>query len=127
MFGRADATNGRALARRIRRLSALERLEEARAFFQAYHDAAGHGRDLRQRRWAEVRRDLRKWGHYDHNPDELGFGARLAWRNTGRCIGRLPWESLEVADCRQIKDPHEIAARISDHLQEADSGGGIRS
>jgi nitric-oxide synthase len=127
MFGRADATTGSTLARRIRRLSAVEKSEEARAFLDAYHDAAGHGRGVRQRRWAEVRRDLRKRGHYDHNPEELAFGARLAWRNTGRCIGRLPWESLEVADCREITDPHAIAARMSDHLQEADSGGGIRS
>ena len=127
ILGRRDAAVGSALERRIRRLSALEKCEEARSFLDAFHDSAGHGRAIRQRRWAEVRRDLQRHGHYEHSPEELAFGARLAWRNTGRCIGRLPWQGLEVADCREIKDPLEIAERISDHLQEADSGAGIRS
>lgn len=127
LIGRSDATSGSALERRLRRLSPLERLEEARHFQAAFHDAAGSGPQLRQRRWAEVRRGLRRHGHYDHTPEELAFGARLAWRNTGRCIGRLPWESLEVSDCRDATDPDAIAARIADHLSEADAGSGIRS
>lgn len=127
MLGRTDASTGNTLERRIRRLSALERREEARAFLNSFHDTAGHGSVKRQRRWAEVRRDLRRRGYYEHSPEELAYGARLAWRNTGRCIGRLPWESLEVADCREVVDPYAIAARVSDHLREADSGGGIRS
>lgn len=126
-IGRSDAATGSTLQRRIRRISANERAEEARAFLDSFHDAAGHGRAIRQRRWAEVRHNLRRRGYYDHSPEELAFGARLAWRNTGRCIGRLHWESLEVADCRETTDPHAIAARVSDHLHEADSRGGIRS
>lgn len=127
ILGRGDAAAGGALERRLRRLSSLERLAEARHFQNAFHDAAGSEGRLRQRRWAEVRRALRRHDHYDHTPEELAFGARLAWRNTGRCIGRLLWESLEVADCRDAADPHAIAARMADHLREADEGNGIRS
>lgn len=105
----------------------MERRDEARAFLDTFHDAMGSGKAQRQRRWAEVRHALRRHGYYEHNPEELAFGARLAWRNNGRCIGRLLWESLEVADCRAMISPDAIAARMADHLSEADDGQGIRS
>jgi nitric-oxide synthase len=122
-----DAAAGSPLARRLRRLSALERREEARAFLAAFHDASGAGRALRQSRWAEVRRQIARSGSYEHSPEELAYGARLAWRNTGRCIGRLFWESLDVVDCRHITDPEAIQAQIVRHLQDAFCNGRIRS
>ena len=124
---RADASQGSPLERRLRRLSPLERRAEARHFLEAFHDASGASATARQRRWAEVRRAMTRHGHYEHTPEELAFGARLAWRNTGRCIGRLAWESLDVADCRGITEPDGIAARMADHLKEADQGGKLRS
>src|SRR5215472_16916340 len=36
-----------------------------------------------------VRREIEATGTYTHTPDELEFGARVAWRNSSRCIGRL--------------------------------------
>ncbi len=130
VFLRAPATEAVAaapLARRLRRISALERREEARAFLDAFHDHRGAGRAERQRRRAEVRRALKRHGHYDHTPEELAFGARLAWRNHGRCIGRLFWESLEVIDARAVETPDAIAAHVHDHLAEAQSDGRVRS
>lgn len=124
---RTRATAGSPLERRLRRISALERREEARAFLDAFHDAHGAGRSARQRRIAEVRHALKTRGHYAHTPEELAFGARLAWRNHGRCIGRLFWQSLEVVDAREITEPEAIAARVHDHLGEAQSDGRIRS
>lgn len=121
------ATTGSPLGRRLRRLSALERREEARAFLTAYHDACGADHPQRQRRWAEVRRQIGRSGSYVHTPEELAFGARLAWRNTGRCIGRLFWDSLEVADCRHLTDPAAIQHRIVQHLDAAFGDGRIRS
>ncbi|MBP1807496.1 nitric oxide synthase oxygenase [Rubellimicrobium aerolatum] len=115
------------LARRLRRISALERREEARAFLDAYHDATGASRDQRRRRWAEVRRGLAREGFYEHSPAELAFGARLAWRNHGRCIGRLYWESLEVVDARALTSPEAMAGRIARHMAEALGDGRIRS
>lgn len=124
---RADALHGSPLQRRLRRLSAMERRDEARIFLDAFHDATGLGRAARQARWAEVRRALSRTGHYDHTPEELAYGARLAWRNNGRCIGRLLWESLDVVDCRHLTDPSQIASRVFAHLDEAHGDGRIRS
>lgn len=124
---RTGAAAGSPLQRRLRRISALERREEARAFLDAFHDAHGTGRAERQRRNAEVRRALKAHGHYDHTPEELAFGARLAWRNHGRCIGRLFWESLEVIDARHVTAPEAMAARVHEHLGEAQADGRIRS
>lgn len=122
-----DAASGNSLARRLRRLSIAERKEEARAFLDAYHNASGAGRKIRQARWSEVRRQIRQSGSYTHTPGELAFGARLAWRNSGRCIGRLFWESLEVIDCRHATEPDAIHAQILRHLDLAFNGGRIRS
>mgnify|MGYP005990979981 CR=1 FL=1 len=126
-IGRADVTAGSPLERRLRRISALERREEARAFLASYHDAEGASRSARQRRWAEVRRQLSRADFYHHTPGELAYGARLAWRNTGRCIGRLMWESLDVADCRHLTRIEDIAGRVHDHLRESNGSGRIRS
>ena len=40
-------------------------------------------------RLREIRREIRRTGTYRHTPEELEFGARVAWRNSSRCIGRL--------------------------------------
>ncbi len=124
---RSEAVAGTPLGRRLRRISALERREEARAFLDTFHDAHGTGAAARRRRRAEVRRDLIRQGRYEHTPEELAFGARLAWRNHGRCIGRLFWESLEVVDARSVTDPQAIADSVHDHLATAQSDGRVRS
>lgn len=124
---RADALQGSPLQRRLRRLSTLEQKEEARAFLDAFHNVTGAGKAARQARWSVVRRALSKTGHYEHTPEELAYGARLAWRNNGRCIGRLMWESLDVVDCRHLSQPEQIAERVFAHLDEAHGDGRIRS
>jgi nitric-oxide synthase, bacterial len=96
------------LGRRLRQLSALERREEARAFLSTFHEESGRSKSVFNKRWAEVRRSLSKTGTYLHTEEELAFGARVAWRNHGRCIGRIYWESLEVVDCRKITEPDAI-------------------
>lgn len=121
------ATAASPLERRLRRISSRERREEARAFLDGFHQAAGTAHPQRQRRWADVRKDLARHGFYEHTPEELAYGARLAYRNSGRCIGRLFWESLEVVDCRELRAPDEIAGRIAAHLDEAFSDGRIRA
>ena len=107
------------LGRRLRQLSALERREEARAFLSTFHVESGRAKYVFNRRWAEVRRSLNKTGTYQHTEEELAFGARVAWRNHGRCIGRIYWESLEVVDCRQITEPDAIMDRMCGHMREA--------
>ncbi len=127
-FFRPDVrAEGSPLERRIRRISKRERKEEAKAFIRAFSTVSGATEGEFQARWREVRQSLNRSGHYDHTPEELAYGARVAWRNSARCIGRLFWESLEVMDCRDVREPHEIAACMFDHLENAFNGGQIRS
>lgn len=127
IFGSGDryADAGNPLRRRLRLISAGERREEARAFLELFCQECQLSKDHFQRRWAQIRRELAAAGFYRHTPEELAFGARVAWRNHGRCIGRLFWESLEVVDCRHLTAPDEIAARMADHMREALGDGRI--
>ncbi|WP_412026769.1 nitric oxide synthase oxygenase [Deinococcus yunweiensis] len=59
-------------------------------------------------------------------PEELAFAARVAWRNSTRCVGRLPWRALEVRDLRDVTEPGEVFARLLEHLRDAFAGGAIR-
>lgn len=115
------------LRRRLRRLTSEERVEEATAFLEQFHLEGHRGAAEHAARRSEVRRDLLRHGFYRHTPEELAFGARVAWRNHGRCIGRLFWKSLDVLDCRTLTDPDEVAAQTFRHLSDAFNGGQIRS
>lgn len=115
------------LRRRLRRLSPAERREEALAFLQLYFREAPPAGVALAARQREVLRDLARHGYYEHTPEELAFGARIAWRNHANCIGRLHWKSLEVFDCRAITGPDMIAARLVEHLGQAQNGGRIRT
>jgi nitric-oxide synthase, bacterial len=78
------------------------------------------------RRLREVRRALEAHGTYEHTAAELTFGARVAWRNAARCIGRLYWRSLVVRDLRHLRHPDDIAEECVEHLRTATNGGKIR-
>jgi nitric-oxide synthase len=65
-------------------------------------------------------------GTYYQTPDELTFGARVAWRNSSRCIGRLYWNSLRVLDRRDAATPEEIHRHLCEHLRQATNLGRIR-
>lgn len=115
------------LRRRLRRLTAGERREEALAFVQRFHRESGLADEACRQRMRAVSASLARTGSYEHTPEELAFGARLAWRHHARCIGRLLWKSLEVIDCRTVTVPEQMAARLVDHLRLATGDGRIRS
>lgn len=62
---------------------------------------------------------------YRHSPEELEFGARVAWRNSSRCIGRLTWRSLRVLDQRQCNSPEEVYQACLRHLEFSTNQGNI--
>lgn len=78
------------------------------------------------RRIRQVRHEIEFSGSYWHTPAELTFGARVAWRNSSRCIGRLYWHSLRVRDRREISSAADIAAESVTHLRTATNDGRIR-
>ncbi|MFI7600967.1 nitric oxide synthase oxygenase [Actinoplanes sp. NPDC049681] len=73
-------------------------------------------------RLAIVRAQIAATGSYVHTTDELTYGAKMAWRNSSRCIGRLYWRSLVVLDRRRARTADEIFSLLVHHLQAA--GGG---
>jgi len=77
-------------------------------------------------RIAWVRGEIELTGTYHHTSEELAFGARVAWRNSARCVGRLYWRSMKVRDLRAVREPAEVAAQCFEHLRIAHNGGKIR-
>ena len=96
---------------------------EAESFLRQYHQENPGSPDVEQR-LAQVRREIDSTGTYVHTGDELAYGAKLAWRNASRCIGRLYWRSLVVLDQRDTHTPQGIFDGLVRHLEIA---GGNRS
>lgn len=115
------------LARRLRRLSLRERRAEAAAFLDLFFEENETENGSRKQRKAEVDRELARHGIYTHSPQELAFGAKVAWRNHAKCIGRLYWRSLIIRDRRHVNDPDAIADEINQHMVEAFNFGKIKS
>jgi nitric-oxide synthase, bacterial len=103
-------------------LELLTRAQDFLAQFRAENPEAGSLRD----RMRQVRREIASGGTYRHTEAELTFAARVAWRNSSRCIGRLYWRSLRVRDRRQVSSAAQVAAECFAHLREATNGGRIR-
>lgn len=78
-------------------------------------------------RWQEVSEEIDRTGTWTQQFDELNIGAKMAWRNSNRCIGRLYWKSLKVIDARNMNTGQEIAAALQHHLDYAFNKGDIRS
>ncbi|WP_419996587.1 nitric oxide synthase oxygenase [Streptomyces boninensis] len=103
---------------------AEELAEQAEDFLLRYaaeEDVTGAGDRL-----AGVRAEIAATGTYTHTSAELAYGARVAWRNSNRCIGRLYWRSLRVRDRRHVSSPARVALECASHLREATNGGRIR-
>lgn len=117
------------------KLAAAESCEtkvlEAEAFLRQFYYEIG-GETPFSERLDAVRSDILGTGTYRQTYDELAFGARLAWRNSARCIGRFFWQSLTVRDLRHLdhQDDSELAAGVFDeirrHLRESTNEGNIR-
>ena len=74
----------------------------------------------------EVRAQIEATGSYWQTEDELLWGARIAWRNTPRCVGKFYWKGLAVRDMRHLTKADEVFAAIVDHLRSAFNGGRVK-
>lgn len=97
----------------------------ARDFLRQLHREEGDADGLAAR-LTRVRAEIDATGTYRHTRQELVFGARVAWRNNNRCIGRLYWNSLRIRDRRRIFDAAGVAEESAAHLRAAANGGRIR-
>jgi len=73
-----------------------------------------------------IEADLKAEGTYSQTFEELQYSARVAWRNSTRCIGRLLWRTLKVLDARSASTADEIFYACVDHLRQSTNGGKIR-
>jgi nitric-oxide synthase len=102
-----------------------ELLRAAADFLTLHHTEERLGDPAR--RIAAVHAEIAETGTYRHTTQELVFGARVAWRNANRCIGRLYWQSLRVRDMRGVRDARDVAEASAGHLREATRDGRIRA
>ncbi|MBU7585419.1 MAG: nitric oxide synthase oxygenase [Nostoc sp. TH1S01] len=78
-------------------------------------------------RFAEIESEVEQTGTYWQSFDELAYGAKLAWRNSTRCVGRSYWNSLEVRDHRRLNQAEEVFEAMVEHLRLSTNGGRIKS
>lgn len=99
--------------------------DEARAFLRQFYFEHGAHKAY-ETRMAEVEAEIAATGGYVHTYDELAYGARLAWRNSARCIGRFFWQMLTVFDARHLETEDQVFRAILDHLRFGTNGGDLR-
>ncbi|XP_054711021.1 LOW QUALITY PROTEIN: nitric oxide synthase, salivary gland-like [Uloborus diversus] len=105
-----------------------EVLKHAKHFFDQYFSSIKRmNSPSHARRWKEVATEVEKTGTYDLKETELVYGAKLAWRNAPRCIGRIQWSKLQVFDARYVASTREMFDAICNHIKYATNKGNIRS
>ncbi|XP_011165980.2 nitric oxide synthase, salivary gland [Solenopsis invicta] len=78
-------------------------------------------------RLESVQREVHSTGTYQLTETELVFGAKLAWRNAARCIGRIQWSKLQVFDCRYVTTTSGMFEALCNHIKYSTNKGNIRS
>jgi len=102
-------------------------LSEAREFFEQLAKEEDWGNARLEARLKQVEVEVGLCGTYRHTSAELQAGARLAWRNAPKCIGRIAWDTLLVRDRRHSNTAHDIFEECKEHLSIATGGGAVRS
>ncbi len=98
------------------------RLRECEEFF-----AAPELGEVDSLRVAEAQGSLLATGWYEQSAHELLVGAKLAWRNHARCVGRSHWRTLKLVDARHVRTAAELAEACLHHLRVSTNGGAVQS
>jgi nitric-oxide synthase, bacterial len=98
------------------------RLRDCDEFFR--YPELGH---LPTQRRLSALAELRDTGTYTQTAEEILIGAKLAWRNHARCVGRKHWRSLKLLDARRVTSARELSEVCWQHLRLATNGGAIQS
>lgn len=80
-----------------------------------------------EKRLAQICSEVEQTGTYWQTFEEITYGAKLAWRNSTRCIGRTFWKTLIIRDLRHLSTAFEIFEAIVEHIELATNGGNIKS
>jgi len=108
--------------------SVAETLEQAKDFVNNFYasikrlDSRAH-----KTRLSEIEEQIRTTDTYYLKETELIFGAKLAWRNAARCIGRIQWSKLQVFDARFTTNANEMFEALCNHIKYSTNKGSLRS
>jgi nitric-oxide synthase len=100
--------------------------KEVREFFELYKEHSTLTDAEWRLRVQDVIAEIAETGTYVHTVEELTVGARLAWRNNTRCLGKLYWRGLTVRDFRVVTDADGIAKGCLDHGEFVFNKGRIK-
>lgn len=101
-------------------------LEKAVAFITAFYEETNKGTNKLAERLIQIEEEIIEKGFYYQTTEELTYGAKVAWRNSNKCIGRLFWNSLNVFDRRELLEEQAIFNALVEHIRFATNGGKIR-
>lgn len=105
-----------------------EVLVQAKDFIEQYYTSIKRvNSQMYHKRLEEVVASIEKTGTYELTSSELTYGAKLAWRNAPRCIGRIQWNKLQVFDARHITTARGMFEAICNHIKYGTNKGNIRS
>ncbi|XP_072754682.1 nitric oxide synthase, salivary gland-like [Anoplolepis gracilipes] len=105
-----------------------EILIHAKDFLEQYYASIRRlNSDAHRARWESVQKEVISTGTYQLTKTELVFGAKTAWRNAVRCIGRIQWSKIQVFDCRYVTTTTGMFEALCTHLKYATNKGNIRS
>lgn len=101
-------------------------MEEAAEYIGICYEELGKNERQKADRLLEITKEIEATGTYTHSFEELEHGARMAWRNNNRCIGRLFWNSLTVFDERHQTTAEGVFDALVQHIDFAANNGKIR-
>lgn len=105
-----------------------EVLCQAGQFLDEYYTSIGKANSVEyQERLKDIIESVTKTGTYDMTLEEIEFGAKTAWRNTPRCLGRIHWQTLKIFDARHVKTSKEMFEHICEMMRYANNNGNIRA
>ncbi|KAM3822758.1 LOW QUALITY PROTEIN: nitric oxide synthase 3 [Vipera latastei] len=105
-----------------------ESLGLARDFVTLYYGSMKRAESqAHHQRLQEVEQQIASTGTYQLLEAELVFGAKHAWRNAARCLGRIQWNKLQVFDARDITSAQEMFTFLCNHINYATNRGNLRS
>nr|ACU98970.1 neuronal nitric oxide synthase [Sciaenops ocellatus] len=94
---------------------------------QYYTSIKRYGSKAHVDRLEEVTKEIEASGTYQLKDTELIYGAKHAWRNAARCVGRIQWSKLQVFDARDCTTAHGMYNYICNHIKYATNKGNLRS
>ncbi|RJS61565.1 nitric oxide synthase oxygenase [Bacillus sp. PK3_68] len=100
--------------------------KQAKEFITICYRELGKSDEETKARLYEIKTEIEGTESYTQTYEELSYGAKMAWRNSNRCIGRLFWQTLHVFDEREAKTEKEIFEALSRHVEYATNQGKIR-